>query len=78
MDAASSVGLGGVHGSEYFQFTHEDLQQYIIACPGWESYPRVIIAWTELLAVFVALYVFGHRYPESLIVVYSDNNCVVA
>lgn len=78
VDAASSVGLGGVHGCEYFQFTHDDLRPYVIQCPGWEYYPRVIIAWTELLAVFVALYLFGSRYPERLIVLYSDNSCVVA
>ena len=34
VDAASSVGLGGVHGNEYFQFTHADLRPYLIRCPG--------------------------------------------
>ena len=78
MDAASSLGLGGVHGSEYFQFTYSDLRPCLIQCPGWEYYLRVVIAWTEPLAVFVALYLFGSRYPERLIVQYSDNSSVVA
>ena len=30
------------------------------------------------MAVFVAVYLFGKRYPEHLIVLYSDNSNVVA
>ena len=51
---------------------------FITHCPGWQSYPQVQIAWIELLAVFVALHLFGHRTPSHLIVLYSDNTNVVA
>ena len=78
VDAASLVGLGGLHGTDYFMFVHEDIRQLIQCCPGWEAYPRVPIAWLELLAVLVALYLFGHRYPKHLIVLYSDSTNVVA
>ena len=78
VDASSSVGIGGVGGLEYFLIPHIDLTQHIRQCPGWESYPNVQIAWIELLAVFVALYLFGHNFPAHLIVLYSDNTNVVA
>ena len=78
VDASSLVGLGGLHGTDYFMFVHEDLQQFIRRIPGWKAYPRVPIAWLELLAVLVALHLFGHRYPKHLIVLYSDNTNVVA
>ena len=57
---------------------HDDLIDHITQCPGWESYPNVQIAWIELLAVFVAVYLFGHHFPAHLIVLYSDNTNVVA
>ena len=78
VDAASLVGLGGFHGTEYFMFGHDDLRPFIHTCPGWDAFPRVPIAWLELLAVLVALSLFGQRYSERLIVVYSDNTNVVA
>ena len=59
-------------------FGHDDLRPFIHTCPGWDAYPRVPIAWLELLAVLVALSLFGHRYSKRLIVVYSDNTNVVA
>ena len=62
----------------YYHMTHADLAPLIRICPGWESYPRVPIAWIELLAVFVALYLFGPEAPAHLIVLYSDNTNVVA
>ena len=78
VDAASLVGLGGLHGSDYFMFGHADLREFIHHCPGWAAYPCVPIAWLELLAVLVALSLFGHRYPRHLIVLYSDNTNVIA
>ena len=78
IDALSSIGLGGICCSKYFLITHADLVPYISHCPGWESYPRVPIAWIELLAVFVALHLFGPKTPAHLIVLYSDNTNVVA
>ena len=57
---------------------HTDLVHHITHSPGWESYTQVQIAWIELLAVFVALYLFGPRNPKHLIVLYSDNTNVVA
>ena len=78
VDASSSVGIGGVCGLDYFLMRHTDLTQHIRQCPGWESYPIVQIAWIELLAVFVALHLFGHNFPAHLMVLYSDNTNVVA
>ena len=78
VDASSSVGLGGVCGLVYFLISHNDLIPHIRRCPGWESYPLVQIAWIELLAVFVALYLYGPNTPAHLIVLYSDNTNVVA
>ena len=34
VDAASLVGIGGLHGSEYFMFVHEEMQEFIRRCPG--------------------------------------------
>ena len=34
VDAASLVGLGGVHGTDYFMFAHDDIQELIQRCPG--------------------------------------------
>ena len=62
----------------YYLIAHADLVPHIRHCPGWEYYPRVPIAWIELLAVFVALYIFGPISPNHLIVLYSDNTNVVA
>ena len=76
MDASSSVGLGGFCGLDYFVITHADLMPFITHCPGWQSYPQVQIAWIELLAVFVALYLYGPNTPAHLIVLYSDNTNV--
>ena len=70
--------MGGVHGYDYFLLLHGDLIPQISACPGWESFPQVPIAWLELLAVFVAISLFGPRYPGHLMVLYSDNTNVVA
>ena len=70
--------MGGVHGYDYFLLKHSDSSPLITGCPGWESFPLVPIAWIELLAAFVALSLFGPRYPNHLIVLYSDNTNVVA
>ena len=78
VDASTSVGIGGVHGFDYFLLEHADLIPLITGCPGWESYPQVPIAWIELLAVFLALSLFGPRYPKHLMTIYSDNTNVVA
>lgn len=78
VDASTSVGLGGACGLDYYHMIHANLMPHIRHCPGWESYPEVQIAWIELLAVFVALYLFGPRYPNQFIVLYSDNTNVVA
>ena len=37
VDASTSWGVGGVHGSDYFTFPHCDLRPFIRASPGWES-----------------------------------------
>ena len=78
VDASTSIGIGGVHGYDYFSVLHGDLTPLITACPGWESFPQVPIAWIELLAAFVAVSLFGPRYPGHLMVLYSDNTNVVA
>ena len=59
-------------------FGHDDLRGIINRCPGLEEYPHVPIAWLELLAVLVAVSLFGHRYPKHLIVLFSDNTNVAA
>ena len=78
VDASSSWGCGGVHGYEFFSFPHAGLRPFIRRCPGWETYPRVPIAWLELLATFVAVHLFAHRYPNHMLVLYSDNSNVVS
>ena len=78
MDASTSIGLGGVNGYDYFSLVHGDLISLISACPGWESFPHVPIAWIELLVVFMAVFLFGPRYPGHLMVLYSDNTNVVS
>ena len=42
--AASRLGLGGFHYTDYFIFGHDDLRDIINRCPGWEAYPQVPIA----------------------------------
>ena len=78
MDASTSIGIGGVHGHDYFSIVHADLTPVISDCPGWETFPQVPIAWIELLVAFVAVSLFGPRYPGHLVVLYSDNTNVVA
>ena len=78
VDASSSWGCGGVHGYEFFSFPHAGLRPFIRRCPGWETFPRVPIAWLELLATFVAVHLFAHRYPNHMLVLYSDNSNVVS
>ena len=78
VDAATSHGVGGFHSKVYFLITHGELRPHIRRCPGWESYPRVPIAWLELLAVFVAIHLFSRQFPSHLIVLYSDNTNVVS
>ena len=34
VDASTSVGIGGVHGSDYFLLQHTELAPLITACPG--------------------------------------------
>ena len=72
------MGLGGFHGTDYFMLVPYEQRDFINRCPDWNAYPRVPIAWLELLTVFVALSLFGHLYPKHLIVLYSDNTNVVA
>ena len=54
------------------------LQPFIRLCPGWETFPRVPVAWLELLSAFVALHLYARRYPNHMLVLYSDNSNVVA
>ena len=78
VDAASSSGIGGVMNDTYFTTLNCILRVHLKKTPGWEKFPRVPIAWTELLAVFVALSLFGHKHPRTLLVLYSDNTNVVS
>ena len=34
VDAASLVGLGGLHGTDYFMIAHDDFRAVIQRCPG--------------------------------------------
>ena len=78
VDASSSWGFGGVHGYEFFSFPHTELRPFIRRCPGWETFPCVPVARLELLAVFVAVRLYARRYPNHMLVLYSDNSNVVA
>ena len=39
VDASTSWGIGGVHGCDYFSFSHGDLQPFICRCPGVGNVP---------------------------------------
>ena len=78
VDASTSWGIGGVHGSDYFSMSHQNLRASIRECPAWEEYPWVPIARLELLAAFVAVHLFARRYPGHYVTLYSDNSNVVA
>ena len=78
VDASTAWGVGGFHGCDYFSLSHNVLRPHICACPGWETYPRVPIAWLELLAAYMAVQIFAPRYPSHLVVLYSDNSNVVS
>ena len=59
--AASRLGLGGFHCTDYFIFGHDDLRDIINRCPGWETYPQVPIErWSY--------WVNWWRYPFSGII----------
>ena len=47
-------------------------------CDGWSGFPRVDIAWLELLAAYVAIDLFAARSAGHYIILYSDNTNVVA
>ena len=68
VDASTSWGFGGVHGYEYFSFSHSELRPLIRRSRGWEAYPRVPVARLELIAALVAVQLFAHRYPRHLII----------
>ena len=78
VDASTSWGIGGVHGSDYFSMSHDDLRTSMQTCPGWGTYPRVPIARLELLAAYVAVHLFARRYPGHYIILYTDNANVLA
>ena len=78
VDASTSWGIGGVHGSDYFAVSHRDLRASIRECPAWDAYPCVPIARLELLAAFVAVHLFARRYPGHYVILYTDNSNVVA
>ena len=78
VDASTSWGIGGVHGSDFFSMSHHDLRTPIQTCPGWGTYPRVPIARLELLAAYVAVHLFARRYPGHYVILYTDNTNVVA
>ena len=78
VDASLSGGIGGYFGLLYFSLSIEQLKPWLVACDGWESFPRVDIAWLELLAACVALYTFTRHVTQRILTLFSDNTNVVA
>ena len=78
VDASTSWGFGGINGRDFFTVPHTLLRPFIRSCPGWETYPRVPVAWLELLAAYIAVRLFASRYPSHLVVLYTDNSNVVS
>ena len=78
VDASTSIGIGGVHGYNYFSVVQGNLTLLINACPGWESFSQVPIASIELLVVNVAVSLFGPQYPGHLMVLSSGSTNVVS
>ena len=78
VDASLSGGIGGYCGLLYFSLSIEQLQPWLRTCDEWEMFPKVDIAWLELLAACTALYVFAQRVTQRILTLYSDNTNVVA
>ena len=78
VDASTSWGVGGINGRDFFSVPHTLLRPHMRSCPGWEAYPRVPIAWLELLAAYIAVRRFASRYPSHLVILYTDNSNVVS
>ena len=78
MDASLTGGVGGFFGRDYFSHSIEQLKPYLIHCEGWSAFPEVNIAWLELLAACIAVYIVAPRFPGTIINLYSDNTNTVA
>ena len=78
VDAASTKGIGGYSVTTYFLVPNRWLYPYLRQCDGWSAYPKVDIAWVELLAAYVAIDMFAARSPGKYLIMYSDNTNVVA
>ena len=78
VDASLSGGIGGYCGLRYFSMSMEQLKPWLVSCDGWGSFPKVDIAWLELLAACAALYIFTPGVTRRLLSLYSDNTNVVA
>ena len=78
VDASLSGGIGGYCGLWYFSLSIEQLRPWLKTCDGWELFPKVDIAWLELLAACTALYVFAQHVTQRILTLYSDNTNVVA
>ena len=50
----------------------------MLSCAGWESFPKVDIAWLKLLAACAALYTFAPHVTQRILTLYMDNTNVVA
>ena len=78
VDAALSGGVGGFFGDEYFSWATAQLKPYLIRCEGWHNFPIVDIAWLELLAACIAVYLFAPQLAGRIVHLYSDNTNTVA
>ena len=78
VDAALTGGVGGFFGRYYFSHSIVQLKPYLIHCDGWDSFPEVNIAWFELLAACIAIYIVAPRFAGTIINLYSDNTNTVA
>ena len=78
VDAASTGGIGGYAGLRYFSVALKHWTHHLRKCEGWSRFPRVDIAWLELLAAYVAIDFFATRSQGHYLILYSDNTNVVA
>ena len=78
VDASLTGGIGGFCGLRYFSLSIEQLSPWLRTCEGQKSFPRVDIAWLELLAACVALYTFTQHVSKRILTLYTDNTNVVA
>ena len=78
MDASLSGGIGGYCCLVYFSLSIVQLKPWLVTCDGWDPFPKVEIAWLELLATCTAVYVFAQHVTQRIITLYTDNANVVA